>query len=216
MKTKEIIQEAPPYQHAGEYKQGVDTKQRGYTSDSSLSRLYNFFGEVSLTSTEKARLYFHKSTFMVIGVISDKKPIGNTTQDSNGIIFQLIFKKTPTIVNYPEGISKTLVRQVDSVSVDPLYEGRGIAAYAYAQMIHHGYIIVSDTSQFTDGLELWKKMAREAHAEPYKIYIIDDETGFLKDKNGKIIQYDGSNISDSKIWTTGQDYSGEHILLIAK
>ncbi len=47
----------------------------------------------------------------------------------------------------------------------------------------------------------------------YKIRIIDDEIGYLK-RNGKILEYDGSNISDDEIWTTEMNFDGEHILLI--
>ena len=56
-------------------------------------------------------------------------------------------------------------------------------------------------------------MAAKAKLRKYKIFVLDDEYGFVE-KDGDPVVYDGSNIDDAKIWSSGEDLSKEHILLL--
>ena len=80
---------------------------------------------------------------------------------------------------------------------------------------NRGIFVLSDTSQFKDGKELWKAMASRANLKDYNIYLLDDEYGFIE-QNGSPVVYDGSNIDDAQIWSGGDDVSKEHILLMMK
>jgi len=213
--SSEILCETS-YHHEGEYTKPREIGKIQFVSDSTLSRGYSKIGELIGETGEQIDIHFLKQGFSVIGVVKSKKQIGLKEEDSNRVIFFLRFKQSPTIVYYPEGIPKDKVKQVDSAYVSSVYRGFGIASYVYARMISLGYIVVSDSAQFTDGKELWKKMARQVHAMNYKIHIIDDENGFMKDDQNTVIVYDGSNIDDAKIWSGGMDMSGQHILLMLK
>lgn len=211
MKTAEILGEAP-YLHDGEYSPPPGMEKETYHSDNTLSRVYDhLFFEVF----DGVRVDFYiQDKLRLVGTIKKKKQ--KTQEDSNLIVFSLRFKEHQTIVNYPEGISKDKVLQVDSVYTRSEFREFGMASLVYATLVEKGFIIVSDSAQFNDGKQLWKKISREAKFNDYVIHIIDDEEGFLKDKNGKVISYDSSNIDDAKIWSSGMSFHGEHILLMMK
>lgn len=181
-----------------------------FTSNSSLERRYDLIGELK-TIEGLVRFYKLKDINSVIGVVDSKKP--DTGEDSNAVIFSLKFKKAHTIVNMPKLFKDKTVLQVDKVITDPTCEGYGISSLAYLAIARMGYVVLFDTVQFTDGKMLWKKISRESKFKNYKVNILDDEYGFKTDISGKPIDYDSSNIDDAAIWTSGQDYSGEHILL---
>jgi hypothetical protein len=147
----------------------------------------------------------------VRGTISAQHPDDNG--QTNRVIFSLRFKHAHTLVKIPKTVDASRLLQVDKVSIDKDFQGLGIASYAYAQLAKRGFTVLSDTSQFADGKMLWKKMATKAQLRDYKIFVLDDEYGFIE-KNGQPISYDGTNIDDAQIWTSGEDYSGAHILLM--
>lgn len=211
MKAVEILTETP-YVHDGEYKAPEGMDKKTYHSDSALKRQYQFLG-FEVFDAERVEFYL-QDKLRLVGVIKDKKD--KTQELSNLIVFSLRFKTHKTIVNYPDGVEESKTLQVDSVYTRPEFREFGIASFVYTLLVEKGFIIVSDTSQFSDGKQLWKKISREAKFYDYVIHIIDDEKGFAKDKSGKVIAYDSSNIDDAKIWTSGMNFDGEHILLMMK
>jgi hypothetical protein len=209
MKISEILTETP-YHH-----DGVMAREKfgtSYTSDVSLERLYQELGEIK-AKDDVVRLYLQNTKDNVIGVIKREKP--DTKVETNAMIFTLRFKKRNTIDKMPAELKGHDILQVTKVSIDPSYEGVGIASLAYALLVAKGYVVISDSSQFTDGKMLWKKLAKEAKLKDYKVYILDDHYGFKK-VGGKLVEYDASNIDNADIWTKGEDLSGEHILLVMK
>lgn len=210
MKGQDLLSETP-YLHDGEYEAPEVLKSQTFMSDATLLRDHSPL-DYYVVNAERIEFFFSKTQRVVTGVIKKKKE--KTKEMSNLVVFSLRFKKEKTIVNYPNGVDQHKVLQVDSVYTDEDYRGRGISSFVYALLVEKGFIIVSDTSQFDDGKQLWKKISREAQFNDYVIHIIDDENGFVKDKSGKIISYDSSNIDDAKIWSSGMDFRGEHILLM--
>jgi len=210
MKTSDILSEAP-YLHDGKYTQ-PDMDKDTYHSNDTLTRNYR---HLCTTSSAGVDINFYlQDNIRCVATIKKKKE--KTREESNLIVFSLLFKNVKTIINYPEGIKESEVLQVDSVYVRPEFREFGLASFAYMKLVEAGFIVVSDSSQFEDGKRLWKKLSREAHFNNYVIHLIDDEEGFLKDKNGEVITYDSSNIDDAKIWTAGIDLNGAHILLMMK
>ena len=135
-------------------------------------------------------------------------------RSTNRIVFSLRFKPSHTLAN-TINVDDTKIIQVDKVSIDREFGNQGLASFAYSRLAMRGFIILSDNSQFTDGKMLWKKMAERAHLRDYKIYILDDEYGFIT-KDGKPVVYDSKNIDDAKIWTSGDNFDGFHKLLVMK
>ena len=210
MKTSEILSETP-YLHDGDYTPR-DYKKNTFISDRSLARDFKFLGSDVFVND---KIYFHIiDNLRVHGTTKQKKD--KTNEDSNKIIFSLKFKTTKTINNIPDDLKNKNIVQVDSVYVDSEYSGIGIASYVYLMLADQGYVILSDSSQFEDGKQLWKKIARESNFDDYQIRILDVDEGYLKDKDGKIISYDSSNVDDAKIWTSGANTNGEFILLSLK
>lgn len=207
---KRIINEMP-FQHTGEMKRAQFAST--FTSDGSLERNYKMLGFIEVES-DMVELHILKETDKVIGTIKQNKPAPDN-EPSNRVIFSLRFKNKHTLVKIPKNINQNKIIQVDKVSIDKDFEGYGIASFAYSQLVKTGFIVLSDTSQFTDGRKLWEKMAKKAHLNSYEIYILDDEYGF-KEKDGKTIMYNGTNVNADEIWSSGEDYSKEHILLMMK
>ena len=212
MKVQELFESPPPYLHDGEYSAPEELEKPTYYSDSSLSRMFIYLCDEIFENIKVS--FYMLDNLKVVGVIPEKKE--KTQEKSNQIVFSLRFKTYKTIINYPDDIDKSKVLQVDSVFTSKIVRGTGIASFVYAMLVERGFIVVSDTSQFEDGKQLWKKISKEAHFNDYVIHIIDDENGFVKDKSGKIIAYDSSNIDDAKIWSGGLNLEGEHILLMMK
>lgn len=69
--------------------------------------------------------------------------------------------------------------------------------------------------QFEDGRQLWKKLAKES-GNGFSVYVLDDETGYLTGADGNPVKYDATNIDDDKIWSSGIEFHGYHIVLMAK
>ncbi len=212
MKVNELLNilNEMPYVHDGKMKR--EPFKNTFLSDSSLERNYAMLGFIEIED-ELVDLHILKDDPPCVkGTIKAKKTDG---EDSNRVIFALRFKQKHTLVKIPKEVKSEKILQVDKVSIDSTFEGNGLASFVYASLIKRGFQVLSDTSQFTDGKMLWKKMASKAKLRDYKIFVLDDEYGFIQE-NGEPLQYDGSNIDDSKLWTTGDDLSGEHLLFIMK
>jgi hypothetical protein len=206
---KQILSEMP-YEHDGEMKR--EPFKSSFISDGSLKRNYLMLGFIEALDELIELHVLNDIPPTVLGTISSKKPSG---EDSNRAIFSLRFKPKHTLTKIPKEIDSSKIIQVDKVSIDKDFQGFGVASFAYAQLAKRGFIVLSDTSQFKDGKELWKKMASRAHLKDYSVYLLDDEYGFIQ-KDGEPVVYDGSNIDDAEIWSNSDDVSKEHILLMMK
>ncbi len=204
---RKIVQEMP-YIHAGSMER--EAFWNSFISNTSLVRLYGPLGAIQAGS-EYVELHNLKNHPRVIGTVKAQKD----GEESNRIVFSLRFKVHHTLVNVPPGVDEARVIQVDKVSTERALEGMGIASYAYSELVKLGHVILSDTSQFDEGRRLWVRMATKAHLRNYEIFVLDDEFGFIE-RDGKPVVYDGSNIDDAEIWTTGEDYSGAYVLLLMK
>lgn len=146
----------------------------------------------------------------IIGVQAVKA--GEDSGDYN-IVFILKFKDKNTLENIPAELKNAKILQSSSVESADSVEKRDLAPFAYMVLIQDGYTILTDSAQFTGGVGLWKKLARNAELVDMQVRIIDTMHGFKK-LNGKDIVYDSKNVSDSEIWTHDWNFSGEHTLLV--
>lgn len=214
MKLKELLEMAP-YHAKGEnppehWKKSLDIS----ISKSALERDYSFLSSLDINpaidDAEILHFYMLNEGRTIHGGYFIIDEIG---EERLKIVFVLTFKANNTLKAYPKDINKKLLLQVSKVNTNSQFGRIGIASFVYQSLIQKGFIILSDTVQLDGGKALWQKMSKYSQIKDYKIRIIDDETGYLK-RNGKILEYDGSNISDDEIWTTEMNFDGEHTLLI--
>jgi len=206
---KKLISEMP-FQHTGSMKR--ELTGNSFISKNTLSRNYKFLGmiEVRLVFVELHILDDERTH--IIGTVPSITPDG---EESNSTVFTLEFKQKTTLNKIPKSLDSSKIIQVDKVMIDKAYEGYGIASYAYSRLAEIGFIILSDSTQFTDGRKLWEKMARKAHLNSYKIFVLDDEYGFVE-RDGEPISYSGTNINAEEIWSGDDDFSKYHTLLVMK
>lgn len=85
-----------------------------------------------------------------------------------------------------------------------------VARDVYLFITQH-YDLVSDRIQYLGAKDLWKSIAIEPNIN---VYIFDEtKKDYIRDKNEKIISYDGDNISDDEIWGDSEEH--QHRLLVA-
>jgi hypothetical protein len=124
--------------------------------------------------------------------------------------FLLAFKEEPTTI---AGLNHRNVIQVDQVYLNKYARERTFSFQVYRRLVDLGFTVMSDSTQFEPAKGLWKKLAAESGAN-YSVTVADIDHGPFKDINGVVIRYDGNNISDSEIWTTGSDFNGSFRVLI--
>lgn len=212
MKLSDLFEE--PYEVTDGVHSDNEIQKYGQMSSATLARDHEFLGSINSLQGEKIKLYALKSPqYAVIrGVIPGYTDHGLNT---NFVVFALRFKSVIQ-AKLPKELDGNKCLQVNSVFIAPEFRGEGITGAVYKLIATKGFSIISDSAQFRDGKELWKKLVRDVLDGEYKIYVLDDEYGFKKDTAGKPIEYDGSNIKDSEIWTSGDDFNGHHKLLVMK
>jgi len=176
-------------------------------SDFTLERTYEKIGSFLPNSIDTNLVSFHYNPHskMLIGTVKALVKVNSKkTEVRNKPILTLNFKFETTLeCKIPEFLNRTIL-QVNRVRTSEGFQGLGIATSAYIKLAKSGYVILSDSTQFSDGKHLWKKIIDESEIQKYHIDIIDVEKGIIG-------QYD--DLADDRIWTSGYDFSGERILL---
>lgn len=200
-----------PYEISGSMpknsdEQETDTKLTTI-SDFTLNRGYTKIGSFLPAISGRGLVSFHmeNTDHFVIGTVKVLVRINRSkTEVRNKSIFNLSFKASTTLECDIPDFKNRKILQVNRVRTAAENQGLGIAVAAYVNLAKSGFVVLSDSTQFTDGKMLWKSIINIAELKHYKIAIINVETGIIG-------SYD--DIDESKIWTTEQDYSGERILL---
>lgn len=186
-----------PYLHSGDYEPDRPRRMSESAKLRTTTLLFNSNGVEFRIMNEESCVY---------GFVYDA-----STKD-NQIVFQLRFKDSPTITNFPPEISQDDVLQVDSVYMDRNYRNETLCATVYEHLVRAGYVLMSDESQFTPAVHLWHKLIRRNN---FPVYVMDVDNGFVS-KDGQPIRYDGKNIKFEDIWTSGEDLSGMYKILVMK
>lgn len=195
MKASEILGEAP-YLHPGEMSRKM---LDGGISVNAIKRDYKKLGQI-----QDLLVYMDSHSTHVIVIDSSSE----VTNDRLEQVFRLQFKSS-NLLKFKNNF--TNVVQVDKVTILRKSGTQGIASTVYKMIVDHGFILVSDVTQFDPAKSLWKKLANDPE---YTMYVADIDHGIFKDENGQDIIYNGGNIPDSDIWTEGSDFSGEYRVLI--
>lgn len=176
-------------------------------SDFSLGREYIKIGATLPAHQDWGLVTFYlgKNAQFLIGTIKVLVKITNTKKEiRNKVIFSLNFKSHNTLERAIPEFENREILQVNRVRTHDDARGLGIAVSAYVNLAKHGFIVLSDNTQFTDGKMLWKSIIDEAELKNYKISIINVEKGIV----GTF-----QDIDEDEIWTVDEDYSGERMLL---
>lgn len=194
----------PPYLNQGEMPVPI-LHNDGSISVNTLTREFFLIFSIDMADFGIIDFYFDDHEVRLIGLDS-------TVGDNFRVkpIFSLHFK--PTSITIPD-IDKRPI-QVNNVYLDRDFRSKQIASQVYFQLAKLGYTIISDTVQFETAQGLWKKLASESSKHDCVVYAADTDYGIFKDADGNKIAYNGTNIKDHEIWTSGSDFDGNYRVLI--
>lgn len=195
-----------PYLHPGE----MSLPSNFPNGSISLKAIKRDFTKLYSTTVEQQSVTFFidKHENRVLGFVI---PSHATDMDRFIPIFSLFFKEnTP---NIPD-LNKSKCLQIDSVFLNKHLRVSALTSQVYFQLSKLGYTIISDTVQFETAQGLWKKLASESSKHGCVVYAADIDYGIFKDSGGNKIVYNGSNIKDHEIWTSGSDFDGNYRVLI--
>ena len=195
MKASEILKEMP-YLHPGEMTRHILHHD---LSVAAIKRAYKILGHIG-----ELTVFIDDHTSHVVVV-----DLSNEVRDGRvARLFRLEFKEKSNL-NFANTFKNVV--QVDKVAVMPSKGNKEIASTVYKMLVDAGFTVVSDATQFDPAKHLWKKIAHDTN---YKMYVADVDRGIFKDTAGDDIVYNGTNISDSEIWTSGSDFNGSYRVLI--
>jgi len=162
---------------------------KGYIVGMSKDGNYAMIGQKGVRKEDGARGAF------ILGTIDFKKPMELSIDDEE--------------IDFPQD----KILQVDGVEIAKKYQRDGLGYLLYLSLINAGFMVISDNLQYLGGQAIWKKIAKFAINNAYKVYISDNAK--LRMKNGNPEVYDGTNIDDAEIWSSYND-SKLYTLLVAK
>lgn len=182
----------------------------GSMSERAIKQRYQFLGTLEKEDEllKDVEVYYSKQhNHFRAGVI---KPANDETINRLAILTQIDHNDVNQInVKSIPGLKNPF--QVGLVETRDSELGRGIAKSTYLFLIRIGYELVSDCEQYLGGYWLWKSLSR---SDKINVYVWDDlKKDYLRDDNGKLIRYNGSNIPEDEIWST--DESKLHTVLVS-
>lgn len=130
-------------------------------------------------------------------------------------IFTLFNKTNHEIINVPNDIDESKIYQIDKVYINEEFRNKGLTTLIYKTLADRGYIVISDIYQYTGGVKFWKNLSKKIDHSKYKINVLNILSGYIT-KHGRVIDYNGSNISDDKIWTSDWNYEGKYLVLVLR
>jgi len=152
------------------------------------------------------------SSFAFIGEYSNRKDDG----EPGAIVYGTVDFKKPLNISSIEDIElPNSAIQIDGVEIAKKYQRDGIGYYLYLGLILAGYVVISDNLQYLGGKAIWKKIAKKAIQNNYKVYISDD-TELRMNSDGKPEVYNGTNIDDAEIWSSTNNSKTYTLLVAAK
>lgn len=166
-----------------------------FYSEDTVNRDFDIIGKVKINDEEFWSILKKDKSFAVIGVLSVRK---EDQKVGLSLIGKLEFKNKPDL-SYDEVIfTPKNVLQVDVVEVYSKEKSNGFGYNLYLSLVEHGYVLISDHTQYVGGRKLWEKLAKFS-GNKFDVYVIDNGNVIL-DESGKPLKYDGKNIADEKIW----------------
>jgi len=172
----------------------------GTISISAIERSYSVFDAgIIIPGLATIILFISNNKNYIIGI--DNRELD---KDRAKVMFRLDLNTKFKIPGFSNPI------QIDEIVIDEKYESYGVAKAVYTRLANIGYSVVSDNTQHEPAVGLWKSLAKNPNTT---VYVVDVHRGPLM-SDDKMISYDGENIRDNQIWTTGGNYNGLEIVLV--
>lgn len=185
-----------------------------FYSEESIERLFDKVSIFKVGEDEFAVLIKKSRADAVLGKFSfrDNETFGVS------VIGKLEFKDTLDLSWINEiHVSAKNVLQVDGVSLNAEVRSGGLGTHFYVALVKYGFVLISDTLQYTGGRKLWDKLARTSKSNSVNVFIVADGEVVMDGDNP--LKYNGKNYSEDEIWgpeTNNPSNSKKHVLLVLK
>lgn len=192
----------------------LKTNFRPSYSITTIDREFIIIGKYTISNIEYWVLLKTDKSFAVLG------KIGSISDEVRLLVIAKLDLKPTLDLSWEKefDIEAQNVIQVDGVEVlDASEKMQGFGSLFYKSLAKYGYVLISDTTQYKGGLELWKKLAKTASKDNLKVHIIQDGEPLMS--GSEALNYNGTNYPDEKIWgsaSVGPEESLKHVLLVLK
>jgi hypothetical protein len=183
-------------------------------SPSAVARRFAVLEEVTLGDTLYQVLFDSKVPFVAV---IEAEPTLNGNELRHKVVATLELQRRPQL----EGVlvkkfwEDCDVAQVEGVVVDGAIRDVGLATFIYETVaIKAGITLLSDNEQYAGGKALWQHIARQS--KELVVYVLDTDTAQYLPFDGDRIQYDGTCIPESDIWSEHPDTSKHSVVLVAE
>ena len=176
-------------------------KATAQPSDEGLRRENDLLGE----------LHFGDEVFSFWLSKNKKAAIVSTKiQNSNSIVLTVKFDNRA-------GLPVKNELQVHTVYNQQHHRNKNLAMAMYVLLARYGFTVVSDFEQFNGGKALWQKMAKESSTRNFVVRVWSDEKeDWIRDQDGTVLSYDGTNIDDADIWNSAnRKYEPTSLLVLS-
>lgn len=135
--------------------------------------------------------------------------IGTCYNGGFSVLGKMMYKKSTKI---PNGL------EIYKVVVHSTRFEEGLATAIYQSTLNAGYILISDSYQYKGAKRLWKSFYNVDSQTPLWRYMVNDKEISVKVYNMYAGEYigDAKELSDSDIWSQGDEPQKTHIRLVAE
>lgn len=183
-------------------------------SPATVARRFAVLEEVTLRDTLYQVLFDSKIPFVAV-IEASPSLVGGKLR--NKVVATLELQRRPQL----EGVLvKTFwehcdVAQVEGVVVDGAMRDIGLATFIYETVaIKAGITLLSDNEQYAGGKALWQHIARQSRE--LIVFVLDTDNACYLPFDGDRIQYDGTCIPESDIWSEHPDTRKHGVVLVAE
>lgn len=181
-------------------------KTKAWPSLEGLKRENSHLGTLELNGTEFHFWLSSKNKFARVST-SSKDDIG---QDRQLVVCEVSFDNRA-------GLPVKNELQVHTVHTDSDFRNKNLAMAMYVLLARYGFTVVSDFEQFNGGKALWQKMAKQSSSRKFVVRVWSDEKeDWVRDQDGAVLSYDGTNIDDAEIWNSAnRKYEPTSLLVLS-
>lgn len=176
-------------------------------SADSLDREYTLLGEHQSDGDQIVSAIKNDQSSAVIGMV--------VTRDDGvralKVVVVVDFHASPNLGELAGGPAL----QVDIVQSLSDMKGFGYGYQLYKDLLTAGIAVVSDHTQYRGGKALWLKIVKRAARDMHNVSILRDGK-LLRDENGEVVVYNGSNVPDDVIWGKAGSLQHFNTLLVAR
>lgn len=85
----------------------------------------------------------------------------------------------------------------------------------YVLLARYGYSVISDSSQYSDGIRLWKSIGRQQEIRDFFVRIWNvDLNDWVRNSEGGVVNYNGNNIQSTPVWKRVSEPGDNTVLVL--